>query len=67
MPTVGSTYWNMVYGANAKDALQDGEGLQTMRNVAHNMAWMLKCFEAGKEKGVELPKTERGQWTNFIR
>ena len=67
MPTVGSTYWNMVYGANAKDALQDGEGLQTMRNVAHNMAWMLKCFEAGKEKGIELPKTERGQWTNFIR
>ena len=67
MPTVGSTYWNMVYGANGEDALKDGEGLQTMRNVAHNMAWMLKCFEAGKEKGIELPKTERGERTNFIR
>ncbi len=67
MPTVGSTYWNMVYGANAQDALLDEEGLQTMRNAARNMAWMLKCFEAGKEKGIELPKAERGARTNFIR
>ncbi len=67
MPTVGSTYWNMVYGANAADALQDGEGLQTMRNVAHNMAWMLKCLEAGREKGIGLPKAERGEKTSFIR
>lgn len=67
MPTVGSTYWNMVYGANGEDALKDAEGLQTMRNVAHNMAWLLKCIEAGKEKGVGLPKTERGARTNFIR
>lgn len=67
MPTVGSTYWNMVYGRCAEDALQDAEGLQTMRNVAHNIAWMLKCFEAGKEKGIALPKTEAGARTNFIR
>lgn len=67
MPTVGSTYWNMVHGTNGEDALQDAEGLQTMRNVAHNMAWMLKCFEAGREKGISLPETERGERTNFIR
>ena len=67
MPTVGSTSWTMVYGANAQDALLDEEGLQTMRNAARNMAWMLKCFEAGKEKGIELPKAERGARTNFIR
>lgn len=67
MPTVGSTYWNMVHGKNGADALLDEEGLQTMRNVAHNMAWMLKCFEAGKEKGIALPATEKGARTNFIR
>lgn len=66
MPTVGSTYWNIVHGANGEDAKKDEEGMQTMRNIAHNMAWMLKCFAAGKEKGVALPKTERGSRTNFI-
>ena len=44
----------------------DLEGLQTMRNVAHNMAWMLKCIEAGKNAGVALPATEREAKTNFI-
>lgn len=67
MPTVGSTYWNMVHGANGEDAKLDGEGMQTMRNVAHNMAWMLKCFRAGRENGIPLPETERGERTNFIR
>lgn len=67
MPTAGSTYWNMVHGANGADAALDGEGMQTMRNAARNMAWMLKCFQAGREKGVPLPKTERGERTNFIR
>ena len=45
----------------------DLEGLQTMRNVAHNMAWMLKCIEAGKNAGVTLPATERAAKTNFIK
>lgn len=67
MPTTGSTYWNVAHGSNGEDAKKDEEGMQTMRNVAHNMAWMLKCFAAGKENGVELPKTERGSRTNFIR
>lgn len=67
MPTVGSTYWNMVHGAVGEEALLDKEGMQTMRNLARNMAWMLKCFEAGREAGVPLPGTERGEQTNFIR
>lgn len=67
MPVVGSTYWNIVHGRKEGEAALDAEGLQTMRNLARNMAWMLKCFEAGKEKGVALPETERGNQTNFIR
>ena len=48
-------------------AAQDAEGLQTMRNLARNLAWMLKCFGAGKEKGIPLPEAERENQTNFIR
>lgn len=67
MPVAGSTYWNMVHGRVPGEAAQDAEGLQTMRNLARNLAWMLKCFEAGKEKGILLPETERDYITNFIR
>ena len=67
MPVVSSTYWNNVYGRNENEAVMDLEGLQTMRNVAHNMAWMLKCIEAGKNAGVALPVTEREAKTNFIK
>ena len=67
MPVVSSTYWNNVYGRNENEAVMDLEGLQTMRNVAHNMAWMLKCIEAGKNAGVALPATEREAKTNFIK
>lgn len=49
------------------EASQDEEGLQTMRNLARNMAWMMKCFEAGKEKGILPPTVERTHMTNFIR
>lgn len=67
MPTVGSTYWNMVHGNRPEEVVLDAEGLQTMRNIGHNLAWMLKCLQAGKEAGLPLPKTERGSRTNFIR
>ena len=67
MPTVGSTYWNLVHGWEQGEAALDSEGLQTMRNLARSMAWMLKCFEAGKASGVPLPETERGNRMNFIR
>ena len=67
MPTIGSTYWNMVHGNRPEEVALDAEGLQTMRNIGHNLAWMLKCLQAGKEAGLSLPKTERGSRTNFIR
>lgn len=67
MPVAGSTYWNLVHGCTPGEAAMDEEGLQTMRNLGRNMAWMLKCLEAGKEQGVSLPKIERGNQTNFIR
>lgn len=67
MPVVSSTYWNMVHGARAEDVAQDKEGLQTMRNLGRNMAWLLRCIEAGKAAGIQPPEAERGVWTNFIR
>lgn len=67
MLTVGSTYWNQVHGKNAEDAAKDLEGMQTMRNLGHNMAWVLKCIEAGVEKGITPPVADRTSQTNFIR
>ena len=67
MITVGSTYWNQVHGRNAEDAAKDLEGMQTMRNLGHNMAWVLKCLEAGKEKGLVPPTADRSNQTIFIR
>ncbi len=67
MPVVSSTYWNMVHGSNAEDALKDLEGLQTAENLARNMAWLLKCMEAGKKEGILPPKNPKIQRTNFIR
>ena len=67
MPVVSSTYWNMVHGNTPEEVLQDKEGLQTMRNAAKNMAWLLKCIEAGKEKGIVPPQNLKKDVTNFIR
>lgn len=67
MPVVSSTYWNMVYGACAEDVPQDLEGMQTMRNLGRNMAWLLHCIEAGRKAGIADPQLERGNKTNFIR
>jgi len=67
MPVVSGSYWNMVHGSKPADVLQDLEGLQTMRNLAHNMAWLLKCIEAGKAAGIPMPECEQGNSTNFIR
>ena len=67
MPVVSSQYWNMVHGNSRIEVLQDKEGMQTMRTLAHNMAWLLKCIEAGKEKGIEFnPMHEPRVHTNFI-
>lgn len=67
MPIVSSQYWNMVHGMNAQDVEQDLEGLQTMRTLGRNMAWILKCIEAGKQAGIGHPEREPFQCTNFIR
>ena len=67
MMTVGSTYWNIVHGMTPGEAAQDAEGLRTMRNLARNMAWLIKSIDAGKQAGIPRPETERGDMTNFIR
>ena len=67
MPVAGSTYWNMVHGSCAEEVEQDLEGLRTMRALGHNMAYFLKCLEAGKAAGVPLPPKEPPARTNFIR
>lgn len=67
MPVVSSTYWNNVHGRLPGEAAQDAEGLQTMRNIGQNMAWLLKCIEVGKAAGIDVPVAERGQMTNYIR
>lgn len=67
MPVVPSNYWNMVHGNTPEEVMQDKEGLQIMRVLGQNMAWLMKCIEAGKNSGIELPKTEEKIRTNFIR
>ena len=67
MPIVASTYWNMVHGNTPNEVSQDQEGLQTMRNAAQNMAWLIKCIEAGKGNAIYAPSAERSHRTNFIR
>ena len=67
MPVVSSTYWPMVHGNKPEDVAKDEEGLQVMRNLGRNMAWLLKCIEAGKQAGVQVPEAERQYRTNFIR
>ena len=66
MQIVGSNYWNEIHGNTAEEALQDEEGLQTMRILGNNMAWLLKCIQLGKEAGL-APERERKIMTNFIR
>ena len=64
MPLVASQYWPMVHGATAEDVKQDKEGLQIMRQLGRNMAWMLKMREKGLE---EAPERVRKTMTHFIR
>ena len=64
MPIATSTYWNEVHGSKAEDVEKDKEGLQTMRNLGRNMAFLMKSIQLGKEK-YSLPKNEKGTFTNF--
>lgn len=64
MPVVSSQYWNSVHGRLPGEASQDAEGLQTMRTLGNNMAWMLKSLKNG---GQQVPEKEKGIMTSFIR
>ncbi len=67
MPVVASQYWNMVHGNTPEEVKQDQEGLQIMRTLGNNMAWLLKCIAAGKAQGIDFPQREPFIRTNFIR
>lgn len=67
MPVISSRYWNMVHGATPEDVQKDLEGLQILRILGKNMAWFLKCKEAGLRAGIAFPEKEPGIFTNFIR
>lgn len=67
MPIITSRYWNMVHGTNPEEVKQDAEGMQVMRILGKNMAWFLKCKQAGLEAGIKLPEQETVTFTNFIR
>ena len=66
MPVASSQYWNSVHGGAPGEAAQDEEGLQTMRVLARNMAFLIKSIALGREK-YGLPQKEEHAWTNFIR
>jgi multimeric flavodoxin WrbA len=68
MPIVTSTYWCMVHGSSGAQAEQDLEGMQVMRNLGRNLAWLMQCIKLGKDSGLPFPVTEQlGQRTDFIR
>lgn len=67
MPIVSSQYWNQVHGQTPDDVRRDEEGMQVMRTLGENMAWLLKCIDCARKNGVSEPKYEPGVMTNFIR
>ena len=67
MPIVTSQYWNQVHGTNPEEVRRDEEGMQTMRTLGNNMAWLLKCIDIAKKNGIEYPEKEKQIKTNFIR
>ena len=67
MPVISGRYWNMVHGNTKEQVEEDEEGLQTMRTLGNNMAWILKSIEAGRKAGIKLPEKEESIRTNFIR
>ena len=67
MPIISSRYWNMVHGATPDDVRKDEEGMQIMRILGKNMAYYLKCQEAGRKAGIAMPEQEKITFTNFIR
>lgn len=67
MPVVSSTYWNCIHGALPGEAERDPEGIQTMKNLALNMAWLMKSIACAKQNGITAPESSKADRTNFIR
>jgi multimeric flavodoxin WrbA len=67
MPVVSSNYWNQVHGTTPDEVRKDEEGMQTMRQLGRNMAWLIKSIAVAKENGVSMPETEQKIKTNYIR
>ena len=67
MPLVSGSYWPMVHGSNPEQVLQDAEGCAVMQELGRNMAWLLRCIEAGKAAGIQHPENPRRPMTHFIR
>lgn len=67
MPVISSRYWNMVHGNTPEDVMKDEEGVQIMKTIGTNMAWILKSIEAGINAGVKQPEAEQKVFTNFIK
>lgn len=67
MPVVPSQYWPMVYGNTPEEVRQDEEGLQIMRTLGRNMAWMLKCIDVSEQAELNYPERESRVSTNFVR
>lgn len=67
MIIAGSSYWNVGFGQADQQFLSDKEGTQTVHNLALNMAYIMRCVEAGKQAGIKPPEFESGNWFNFIR
>ena len=67
MPVVSSQYWNMVHGNSPEEVRKDEEGMQIMRTLGRNMAWLIRCIAAGKDQGIAPGPAEERARTNFIR
>ena len=67
MIVVGSSYWNEFHALTKADVPGDPEGLQTLRNLARNMVYVMKCQKAGRDAGILPPANESGALTNFVR
>ena len=67
MIAVGSTYWNEFHALTREDVPKDGEGVQTLENLARNIAWLMKCLKAGRDAGVPKPEIREEALTNFVR
>ena len=67
MFNIGSTYWNEFHALQKIDVPQDGEGVQTLQNLARNMVYVMKCLKAGRDAGITPPATKEEVFTNFVR